>query len=809
MGKIRKSEYRSYAWIRNELQKAGWNTKNPATETAGEVYYQQECLNHPEIEKVLGKKRPEFVVKLNDSDYWIIEAKGDVDDLDEAFKEAKEYGRDFNRSSVLTAKIITGVAGADGKEMRVRTALLTDGEYKVVTYNGEEITSILTKERAEQLLRINAAELQDLIPDEKVLVAVAEDINEVLHEASINKSARSQVVSALILAMLEPGNMEIKADCQVFIDSINSKVRQALKKYGKEDFSKSINLILPEKENAQKKYKNALIQTYHLLQKIDIKAAMCSRTDVLGKFYEVFLKYGNGAKDIGIVLTPRHIAKFACGVMDIKYTDIVYDPTCGTGGFLVAAFDYVRENAAKDQVGEFKDYRIFGIEQDPAVATMAIVNMIFRGDGKSNIINEDCFPIHIEGFTTQEGVKSAKYAENVKDGKQDGKVVTKVLMNPPFSKKSEKEREYRFIQHALNQMEDGGILFAIVPTSVMIKTGKVREWREKLLNENTLLSVISFPEDLFYPVGIRTAGIFVKKGKKHNYEKDRILWARVQNDGFVKSKGKRLFDSRAKNELQDIQRDLKMHLYDTELIEKNTPERVKVCLLGKGNDNLELMPEIYLEEKQDTQQQMLFQIENYLREYLAYLIKKGVKLDISVENQKREKILPEMGRFENIALKDFLREDVRKGSVHSISEVSEGSIPLISCKSDDNGIVGLYDMEEAKCVSHCLSVAGDGSFPLTAYYHYEKVDSYDNVSLLPLRYDLKPETIFFLASRLNRSRWRYSYGRKCYPEKVKELSVCLPVDDNGKLDEGFMKEMFSQIYGWDEISKYIMDHLGG
>jgi len=70
---------------------------------------------------------------------------------------------------------------------------------------------------------------------------------------------------------------------------------------------------------------------------------MASGNDVLGKFYEKFLKYGNGAKEIGIVLTPRHITEFASEVLDVKYNDYVLDPTCGTGGFLVSAFDYSKK----------------------------------------------------------------------------------------------------------------------------------------------------------------------------------------------------------------------------------------------------------------------------------------------------------------------------------------------------------------------------------------------------------------------------------------------------------------------------------
>lgn len=817
MQNIKKSEYRAYGWIKTELQKAGWNTRNPETDPVGEVYYQQECLNHPEIRKVLGRQRPEFVIKLNETDYWIIEAKGSIFDLEKAFSEAVEYGEDLNQSSILTAKIVTGVAGTDSDEMLVKTAFLENGKYRIVTYNEEEITSILTRKNAMQLLDQNTAKLQDLIPDERVLLSTAEDVNEVLHEGAINKEARSRVISSLILAMIEPGELEPRADCQVFIDNINSRARQSLKKYGKETFAQSIMLYLPEKENAQRKYKNALLKTYYLLKKIDIKAAMYSGTDVLGKFYEVFLKYGNGAKDIGIVLTPRHITRFACEALKISYTDVIYDPTCGTGGFLVAAFDYVREHYTKEQTDQFKENKIFGIEQDSAVATMAIINMIFRGDGRSNIVNDDCFAEHLVKHM-ENSVETARYStlkemEKSGSGKNEKEgPVRKVLMNPPFSKKNENEKEYRFIQHALAQMETGGLLFAIVPTSVMIKTGKLKKWREQLLRENTLKAVVTFPDDLFYPVGTRTVGIFVQKGIKHDYKKSRVLWARIQHDGFVKSKGKRLPDEHAANELQEILGYLKIHLYDDSLVRNTIPEQMKVCLLNQDDKNLELMPEVYLDEKEDSMQQLYEQTERYILEYLAYLIKSGVKLKINTEEETKDKKNQEKGvlkkpEYKEMALCDFARSSSRKGDVHSQAEVSEGKMPLISCKTEDNGIAFYCDIEEDTCVRHCLTIAGDGSFPVTAYYHYDKVNAYDNVTLIPLRYDMSLESIFFLASRLNRSRWRYSYGRKCYPEKVKELKVCLPVTKDNQLDEDFIKKLFQQVYGWKEISAYIKNKI--
>ncbi|MCI9885467.1 N-6 DNA methylase [Bacillus altitudinis] len=804
MPRIRNSEFRSYAWIKSELQKAGWNVKNPSIDVNGEVYYQQECLDHTEIKEHLGNQKPEFVIKLNELDFWVIEAKAETTDLEIAFQEAVEYGKDINNSNIIKAKIVTGVAGTDPNEMFVKSAYLEEnGEYKVITYNREEITSLITKERAVQLLSNNSATLEDLIPDERMLITTAEDINEVMHDGSINKDARAKVISALLLSMIGHGGPDIRADIEVFVDSINSRARQILRRHNKENFYESIRLSLPERQNAQRKFQQALVKTYHLLHKIDIKAAMNSGTDVLGKFYEVFLKYGNGAKDIGIVLTPRHVTQYACEVLNIRHTDIVYDPTCGTGGFLVAAFDYVRKNSTPHQVQVFKEHKIFGIEQDSTITALAIVNMIFRGDGKSNIINDDCFPVNLKKRNV-DGVESAQYSSEVvneEEGEAEEKPVTKVLMNPPFSKKSETEKEQKFVHHALDQMEDGGLLFAIVPTSVMIKGGALKKWREQLLEKNTLLAVLTLPEDLFYPVGTRTVGVFIKKGISHPQD-NKVLWAKVNTDGFIKSKGRRLPSNRVPNELETIKNDLKLHLYDPNALEKNVPEFIKTCPINFEDGFLELMPEVYLDEKEPTIEELADGADEYFREYLAYLIKAGVRLELNAPDTTVVDITPPHD-YKLFPLSDFIKADFTSGSVHAISDVYEGDIPLISCKTEDNGIVGYYDVELVNQYNHCFTIAGDGSFPLTTYYHYNNVGSYDNVTIAPLKEELSLSTIFFLASRLNRMRWRYSYGRKCYSNKVKELKVLLPVNEQGELDVNFIFQLFEKLYGWNEISSYI------
>lgn len=628
----RVSEFTSYSFIKKELERCGWNTKNPERSNDGQVYTQQECLDNEEIEKFLGKQKPEYVVKLSEDEFYVIEAKPLLDNINDAFEEAEGYAKLINKSDYIKATIISGVAGNDEDGYEIKSAYLENGEFKPINYDGKEITGIVSPELAEQLRFNMSASIKTLNINEEHLLKTAEEINEILHIASINKDERASVMATLLLAMIDDTRPNYNASPAVFVKDINSRAEEILISRNKRDFFKHIEIKLPGKKEAQKKYKKALVLTIFSLHRINIKAAMNSGTDILGKFYEVFLKYGNGAKDIGIVLTPRHITRFACNVLSINHSDLVYDPTCGTGGFLVAAFDYVRMNSSEEQTNEFKKHRIFGIEQQPKIAALAVVNMIFRKDGSSHIEDNDCLSISLKKMI----LNSSKTAEYVKKGENvievEGKVekqlpVTKVLMKPPFSLKSQSEKEYKFIQHALEQMEDGGVLFAIVPVSVMVKGRGCLSWRrEQLLKYNTLISVISLPEKLFYPVGVHTCAIIVRKGIRHEPQKE-VLWLRCTTDGFVIKKGVRKFSASEENAIEQIESVLKSYILDDSIEVKNKLELQKKAPIDFSDNLLELVPEVYLDQRKISIDEVILGIEKLTRENAAFQIRNNLKGD--------------------------------------------------------------------------------------------------------------------------------------------------------------------------------------
>jgi len=644
INKPKSSEVDAYTYIKEELEKLGWVVKNPARFSEGEVYKQNEVLSHKELKKCLIRDMPEAVIKLNEGgDFWVIESKRDKQDIDKALGEAKnQYAKKINQSKKIKCILISGVAGNDNDGYIVKNEYLKNKKWQEVLFNGKTKNILLSKEQVKYILEHDTFKWSDLpdLPQDKY-ISVAQDINEILHNAGINKNKRARFIAGLILSLSLNSEINLKEeDTKTLVESVNLLINKKLREVKKENFYDFLKLELPPSTENHIKYRTAITETLKELATLDIKIAMASGKDILGEFYEKFLKYGNGAKEIGIVLTPRHVTEFAVDVLDIKYSDYVFDPTCGTGGFLVSTFDYIKNNSNELQVDKFKNYNLFGVEQDDEVVALALVNMIFRGDGRNNMSEGNCFQKNIEQTTIKGNLtgevkkrlqkvkfKNKNEKEKFDIVKCENPIITKVLMNPPFALKKGDEKERDFIDYALSQMQDNGIIFAIVPISVMVEGGVGKNWRKELLNNNTLLSVITFPEDLFYPVSVGTVGIFVKKGKPHNFENQNVYFARAITDGFRKKKGKRMKVKKEKNQLNEIQKELKDFISNQDRVIKNIPEFKKICKLDRKDKNIELVPEAYIESKIPSLEELEYGIEKMVREAIAFKIKYSNKLD--------------------------------------------------------------------------------------------------------------------------------------------------------------------------------------
>ncbi|HEV8605864.1 MAG TPA: N-6 DNA methylase [Tepidisphaeraceae bacterium] len=803
----RASEVDAYVFIKENLKLLGWDPRSPERIPEGQVYTQNECLSHPAICAALGLQRPENIVKVAETTLWVIEAKRSQGQLAQAISEAEDYARKINKGGKLLTPFISGVAGNLIDGFQIRSRFLVGDKYQPIKINGVEATALLSQSDCALILKTGKPDLDNPPIDEKLFLSRAELINEILHLGAVNPHQRANVMAALLLTMLSDTGVNVEErNPSVLIGDINSRVQSVLRAQGKSEFYEYIKIALPTSQDNHVKFRQALVDTIQELNNLNIRSAMNSGADWLGAFYEVFLKYASWAQDLGIVLTPRHMTRYAADVMDVRPSDIIFDPTCGTGGFLVAAFDAVKKSATSQQISNFKKYSVFGIEQDPGVAALAVVNMIFRGDGKNNIIEGNCFAKKLIRITAN-GSVTARFAP-ANPPNPTTPPVTKVMMNPPFALKRSAEKEYKFIDHALEQMEHGGLLFAVLPYSTLVRPGRYKVWRrDALLPHHTVVAVVTLPGDLFYPVAVTTVGLFIRKGTPHPMEQN-VLWVRALSDGLLKSKGKRLPSPRAKNDFETVKNHLRAFLPNPSYQTPNIHQLIKAAPLDASDKLLETVPEAYLDQAEPTEAAVIEGMEAQARELFAYLVKINVALlkpELFATPQPRTR--PRFGKWRAFHVTELF--ELKRGHFHSIADLDPGQYATISRVSTDNGLVGFFEKPTKK---KTVVVWKPGTITVStvtgdAFIQPVPFIATDNVVLCVPRKErqgIRLTTLFFVQLMLNFVKWRYSYGRQCYKTKFAATEIMLPVTANDELDEEYMAYIVEEAPYW-HLVKAVFD----
>ncbi|SCD19252.1 Restriction enzyme BgcI subunit alpha [Proteiniphilum saccharofermentans] len=244
--------------------------------------------------------------------------------------------------------------------------------------------------------------------------------------------------------------------------------------------------------------------------------------DVLGRFYGEFIRFSGGdGQTLGVVLTPSHITELFCDLVEIKPTDRVFDPCCGTGGFLIAAMHKMLLQASSEkQKKEIRKEQLYGIEIREDMFSIATTNMILRGDGKSNLENLDFLKQSVESLRE--------------------KNITVGFMNPPYSQAKNKETAYlseiHFIKHLLDGCADAARCAVIVPQSTMIgKTKEDKKVKAEILKYHTLEGVITLNKETFYRVGTNPCIAVFTAHKPHDKNKY-CKFVNFEDDGYIVSK---------------------------------------------------------------------------------------------------------------------------------------------------------------------------------------------------------------------------------------------------------------------------------
>ena len=266
--------------------------------------------------------------------------------------------------------------------------------------------------------------------------------------------------------------------------------------------------------------------------------------DLKGDLYEYMISKLQTAGRIGQFRTPRHIIRMMVELMDPQMKDVIADPACGTGGFLVLAGQYVREHnketMRKDKKARehYQNKMFTGYDTDQTMLRITAMNTVLHGMDNADIRFNDSL--------SKENTDEDKY--------------TLVLANPPFkgsldsdavapsltSVTSTKKTELLFLALFLRMLDAGGRCACIVPEGVLFGTSKAHvDIRKELVDKNQLRAVISMPSGVFKPyAGVSTAVlVFTKTGTGGT---DKVWFYDMQADGLS------LDDKRAEVKENDI-----------------------------------------------------------------------------------------------------------------------------------------------------------------------------------------------------------------------------------------------------------------
>ncbi len=497
-----------------------------------------------------GDGRPEFIVSFpTNSNYIIVvECKASIHHHESASRaNAKDFAVDGVLHYAKALKedfnvLAIAVSGEDEHELLVSHFYWKRGQNKYAELPDKKLLGI------DDYLQV--FEDQFFISDffTRDIAVKAQILNEEFHQRSITEDKRCTMVSGMLLALINDNFREtyeeqksiedLGQNMLAAIDAVFEKEEDLVRNRSAliKEFSTLLNepLFAYESINNTKSHK-----TENTLQTAKDFISYLNRNvfplvkhsnigyDVLGRFYVEFIRYAQSQQKQGLVLTPPHITELFCDLAELRLTDTIYDPCCGTGGFLVAGMQRLFNLAGNDieKRRNIRSKQLCGVEMRPAMYAYACSNMRFRGDGKSNIYNGDCF------------LHTALIKKNHKP--------TVAFLNPPYDVGC--DGQMKFIEHALDVLDPSadGRVVAIVQMSCTIKNDKdLKAVKRRLLAKHHLKAVLSMPDDLFYPVGVVTC-IMIFEANKPNAGR-KTWFGYFKDDGFEKRKHLGRIDARNK-----------------------------------------------------------------------------------------------------------------------------------------------------------------------------------------------------------------------------------------------------------------------
>lgn len=559
--------------------------------------------------------------------------------------------------------------------------------------------------------------------------------------------------------------------------------------------------------------------TYSIYINIVKKMDNHPKVDIMGTFYTAFLKYAKGdAKDKGVVLTPKHVTELFCDIAEhflgkkLDDTTGVIDICTGTGGFLISALNKMDNNINNLTISdeEKKKRKLFvrqncliGVEREPEMFALAYANMRFHGDGKSNLyacsslLKDNALVNNKPPITLKEEITS----------KLQRPIVG--MINPPYSLLNTKNKEEKgkskqtgqseldFVYSMLEYLQPGGIGIAIVPMSCTSSKDD-KKMRETILEHHTLLATMTMPKKLFHEskVGTQTCIMVFKAHFKHNDSNKIVFLSRWLDDGFItiphvgrfdrdnlwkSAKGEwiRQLNGLAKKDdttflLKEIEKndewiaEAYVETDYSKLTVKDFEKQVKRYAFFRYTQDNDELDENLLESILDF-------YENGSQKYKGKVINKECNL-----NFKNWTYFPINEIFPKIS----------RGERQKASDRMSGDIPYYSASKNNNGLTDYID--NPTFIEHdalIYTTFGD------SYYVVGNFTASDEITILNNE-KLNRYNGLFISTIIKQEKYRYSFGRKAFKNKICNARLYLPyekIKDKVVPNWDYMEEFIKRI----------------
>ena len=543
--------------IDRNLEHLGWKLSGKDQN----VFYEQP--KSEDEKKKLGGKRPDYVLYSKESDrpLIVIEAKKKGSRIDVALEQGIHYARAINAPLVFAT---------DGVFCK---AFHTDAN-RPPLLNGEEVDEFIREALA--LRYLTSYEVNTVSPkvqyDRKELIRIFDEANNMLRGEGLRAGIErfGEFANILFLKLISESEQAkkergetTKFDMACSWDAIKQIPYSTRIEYINKTVYDKLNALYGTDIFTPLQIRDTSILK-EIMDKLDPLMLTDVDSDVKGDAFEYFLKASTATKnDLGEYFTPRHIVKTMVRLVNPKIGEKIYDPFCGTGGFLIESFRYIERNidSRNPELRRIlREDTIYGNEITNT-ARITKMNMILAGDGHSNIHMKDSLanPTYLDLIEHDKDGNIIRDKDgNIQYSSEYRGLYDVVITNMPYSQRTKHGSLYDLpstngdsicVQHcmkAINSAAPDGRMALVVPEGFLFRKDLTKT-REYLLNHCQLQSIISLPQGVFLPyTGVKTDIIYATKVNqkiKPSEQKKDFWYFDVKSDGYTLDNHRRKLDT--------------------------------------------------------------------------------------------------------------------------------------------------------------------------------------------------------------------------------------------------------------------------